>query len=154
MGSTFLERGGAWVIGQAGLLLGVVGLGLFFHSGSRSFVAFVLGAGCIVVGAVFGIAGALALGHNLTPFPKPAPHAQLVRHGIYARIRHPLYTSVVFISIGWALVWHSWPALLAALALAPFFGAKARREERWLGERFPEYVGYLRDTRRFIPWVY
>ena len=154
MKSMFLERGGAWVVGQAGMMLGVVGLSLFFHAGVRSLMVSALGAGCLVVGSAFGIAGAWALGRNLTPFPKPLLQAQLVRRGIYARIRHPLYTSVVFASIGWALVWHSWPALLAGLALAPFFGAKARREERWLCERFPEYIGYIRDTRRFIPWVY
>ena len=154
MKSMFLERGGAWVAGQAGLMLGVVGLSLFFHAGFRSLLVFALGAGCMVAGAAFGIAGALALGRNLTPFPKPLPQARLVRQGIFARIRHPLYTSVVFASIGWALVWHSWPALLAALVLVPFFGAKARHEERRLGERFPEYADYIRDTRRFIPWVY
>jgi protein-S-isoprenylcysteine O-methyltransferase Ste14 len=57
-------------------------------------------------------------------------------------------------SLGWALIWRSWPALLAALALAPFFDAKARVEERWLREQFADYAGYTRRVRRFIPWVY
>jgi protein-S-isoprenylcysteine O-methyltransferase Ste14 len=57
-------------------------------------------------------------------------------------------------SVGWALVWRSWPALLAALALAPFFDGKARREERWLRQQFPEYVGYENRVRRFVPWIY
>ena len=57
-------------------------------------------------------------------------------------------------SVGWALVWRSWPALVAALALGPLFDAKARAEERWLRQRFPEYAGYKRRVRRFVPWIY
>ena len=105
----------------------------------------------MIVGAGIAIAGALALGRNLTPFPKPLEHAQLVRHGIYAVIRHPLYTSVISLAIGWALVWQSWPALLAAAVLVPFFHAKARREERWLRKKFPEHADYERRLHRFIP---
>jgi protein-S-isoprenylcysteine O-methyltransferase Ste14 len=113
-----------------------------------------LGIGCLVVGAGVGIAGALALGRSLTPFPQPLPQARLVRHGIYARLRHPLYTSVVFAAIGWALTWHSWPALLVACSLIPFFAAKARREEHWLQDRFPDYASYAKATWRFFPWIY
>ena len=57
-------------------------------------------------------------------------------------------------SIGWALVWQSWPALLAGLALAPLFDGKARLEERWLRQQFPEYATYARRVRRFVPWIY
>jgi protein-S-isoprenylcysteine O-methyltransferase Ste14 len=150
----FLERGGMWVGGQAVLMIGVIGLSLIHHADRRNLMVFVLGMVCLVVGAVFGIAGALALGRNLTPFPKPLPQTQLVRHGIYARIRHPLYTSVVLASIGWALLWQSGPALLIAFVLVPFFDAKARQEERWLREQFADYASYAKNTRRFIPWLY
>ena len=108
----------------------------------------------MLVGAGVALAGAMALGRNLTPFPKPSDSAQLVRHGIYAVIRHPLYTSVIAVALGWALVWQSWPALLVAVMLVPFFHAKARHEERWLREKFPDYADYERRVRRFIPWIY
>lgn len=154
MKQRFVARGGLWVAGQAVLMIGVVGLSLLHHANDWNLGVLSLGIGCLVVGAGFGIAGALTLGRNLSPFPQPLPHARLVRHGIYARIRHPLYTSVVFAAIGWALTWHSWPALLVALALAPFFDAKARQEERMLRERFPDYARYSEETRRFVPGIY
>ncbi len=78
----------------------------------------------------------------------------LVQHGIYARLRHPLYTAVFCAVLGWSLVWQSWPALAFSLALGVFFDAKARREESWLREKFPEYPDYERRVRRFIPWIY
>lgn len=154
MSQRFVERGGLWVAGQAVLMIGVVGLSLTHHTDRWNLGILSLGIGCLVVGAGVGIAGALALGRSLTPFPQPQPQARLVRHGIYARIRHPLYTSVVFAAIGWALTWHSWSALLVALALAPFFDAKARQEECMLRERFPDYASYAKATRRFIPGIY
>jgi protein-S-isoprenylcysteine O-methyltransferase Ste14 len=57
-------------------------------------------------------------------------------------------------SVGWALVWQSWPAFLVSLTLAPFFVAKARHEERWLRQQFPDYACYEQHVRRFIPWIY
>jgi protein-S-isoprenylcysteine O-methyltransferase Ste14 len=51
-------------------------------------------------------------------------------------------------------MWGSAIALIVCLVEAFFFDAKARREERWLAEKFPEYAGYCRRVRRLIPWVY
>jgi len=96
----------------------------------------------------------VALEGSRTAFPRPLPNAQLVQRGIYRHLRHPLYASVMLASLGWALLWQSGPSLLAALIAIPFFDAKARREERWLVEAFPEYAGYQQRVRRFIPWVY
>jgi protein-S-isoprenylcysteine O-methyltransferase Ste14 len=149
----FFQRGGGWVLVQSGLLGAVVLLAVFSHGSGFHPVIVIVGAVLMLIGAAVSLAGALALGRNLTPFPKPAEEAQLVRHGIYAVIRHPLYTSVIAGSIGWALVWQSWLALLVAASLIPFFHAKARHEERWLREKFPEYADYEKKVRRFIPWL-
>jgi protein-S-isoprenylcysteine O-methyltransferase Ste14 len=149
----FWERGGIWVVCQTVLLSAVVGLSLAYHAKSRHPGLFLLGIAFLVFGAGFCLAGALAMRRNLTPFPKPLPQAQLIRHGIYARIRHPLYTSVLLGAIGWTLVWQSPPALVLALTLIPFFAAKARQEERWLRDRFPDYAAYAQNTWRFFPGI-
>ncbi len=154
MNGNFQERGGLWVVAQALLLLLVLGFSLLFQAADYCAGIFTAGAISLALGAVTGIAGALALGKNLTPFPQPLAQATLVRHGLYAYIRHPLYTSVVLFAAGWALAWQSWPALAVAALLVPFFDAKARREEAWLKTRFSEYEEYARATRRFIPWIY
>jgi protein-S-isoprenylcysteine O-methyltransferase Ste14 len=151
---SFLQRGGLWVLGQ-GVLLGAVIVGsLFWHNEWQSLAPTLCGAGLLLIGAGCGWAGTASLGRNLTPFPKPSASSSLVQAGIYGLIRHPLYLAVFFGAVGWALVWRSWPALLAALALAPLFDAKARLEERWLRQRFPEYAAYEQRVRRFVPWIY
>ena len=154
MGSNFLQRGGLWVLGQGVLLCAVIAGGILSRGQWHNFPLTLCGVGLLLIASGCGIAGTISLGRNLTPFPKPAADARLVQTGIYGLIRHPLYTAVFCGSVGWALVWQSWPALLAALALAPLFDAKARREECWLRHQFPEYAGYEQRVRRFVPWVY
>jgi protein-S-isoprenylcysteine O-methyltransferase Ste14 len=135
-------------------MMAVVLFGVLFHGAWTNLPLVTAGAALLLLGAAGGVAGVVHLGRNRTPFPKPLADVRLVQHGIYRWMRHPLYTSVIVASLGWALVWQSWPALVSALALAVFFDAKARREERWLRDRFPEYADYARRVRRFIPWVY
>ena len=148
----FFQRGGVWVLMQSFLLAAVILLAVFYRGGGFHPVAVIAGVALLIIAAGVALAGTLALGRNLTPFPKPGAQAQLVRHGIYAVIRHPLYVSVMAGAMGWAWVWQSWPASLAAASLIPFFLAKARREERWLRDQFPEYADYARQVRGFVPW--
>jgi protein-S-isoprenylcysteine O-methyltransferase Ste14 len=150
----FIQRGGLWVLVQCTLLLVIVGLAVACGGESRNSSVFVFGLILLAIAALCGIAGAVALGRNLTPFPKPSRAAWLVKRGIYRLIRHPLYSSVLCGAFGLSLVRQSWPALIASLALAVFFDAKARREELWLRQRFPEYADYALRVRRFIPWIY
>jgi protein-S-isoprenylcysteine O-methyltransferase Ste14 len=149
--SGFLSRGGVWVIAQSILMMAAIALGVTFHGDWTRLGVAAAGVALFVIGACFGIAGVVVLGRNRTPFPKPREGSELVQRGIYAHVRHPLYTSVILASIGWALTWQSGAALLAASLLIPFFEAKARREEQWLRKQFPNYVEYERRVPRFIP---
>jgi len=108
----------------------------------------------LAVAAIYGLAGTLALGRNLTPFPKPSGRTRLVQRGIYALVRHPLYAAVICSAMGWSLLRASWPALGGSAVLALLLDAKARREEQWLRRQFPEYVSYQERVKRFLPWIY
>ncbi len=154
MSGRFLERGGLWVLVQNALLGAAIAGGIFCRNQWHSFPLALCGAFLLLIAAGCGWAGLVSLGRNLTPFPKPSAGTRLVQTGIYRLMRHPLYTAVFCGSVGWALVWRSWPGLLAALALGPLLDAKARREERWLREQFPEYSTYEQQVRRFVPWLY
>ncbi len=135
-------------------MLAVAVLGIACRGPSKHLPLLVCGLVFLAGSSVCGIAGGITLGRNLTPFPKPVGSTQLVQRGIYGLIRHPLYTAVICGAIGWSLIWSSWPALAASLALAVFFDAKARHEELWLRQQFSDYARYERRVRRFIPWIY
>ena len=139
--------------GQFLLFAGLIVLSVL-QSGTGPAAWRYVGGLVLVVAAAVAVAGTKALGRNLTPFPKPADHAKLIQHGIYAKIRHPLYTAVILAGVGWALAWLSWPALLVAVTLVPFFHAKSCREEVFLRQKFAGYREYETRTHRFIPWSY
>jgi protein-S-isoprenylcysteine O-methyltransferase Ste14 len=148
-----LERGGFWVGVQSSLLLAVVALGVLDQGDWTSSWVMAGGAVLFLAGGVFGVAGVIVLGRNRTPFPHPREGSNLVQHGIYARVRHPLYTSVMLSSLGWALIWQSPAAFGVALLLVPFLRAKARHEERCLIGKFPGYADYARRVPAFVPRV-
>lgn len=152
--ANFFQRGGLWVLGQAALMSAVVVLGLVGRTGSGSPTRVVLGVLFLVCAAVCGVAGTVALGRGLTPFPRPAEGARLVARGIYGFMRHPLYVAVFCAALAWALLWRSWPALAATVVLGLFLDLKARHEERWLLQHFRDYAVYQRRVRRFVPWIY
>jgi protein-S-isoprenylcysteine O-methyltransferase Ste14 len=154
MNSSFQQRGGWWVAGQFLLGLVVILLGIAFPSGSRHVLLILCGWLFLSLSTLCGLSGAIALGRGLTPFPRPSPESRLVQHGIYRVIRHPLYTAVITAAFGWSMLRLSWPAAAASVALALLLNAKARREEGWLQEQFPEYADYQRRVKRFIPWVF
>jgi protein-S-isoprenylcysteine O-methyltransferase Ste14 len=154
MSNSFIGRGGMWVFGQFTILFLIVTLGITCHGQSKPLPVVLCGLAIIATSGMCGVFGAIALGRNLTPFPRPRSQTNLVQHGIYALIRHPLYTAVISAAVGWAFVWASWPALVASLVLAVFLDAKARREEQWLCGEFPEYAQYRQRVRKFLPWVY
>jgi protein-S-isoprenylcysteine O-methyltransferase Ste14 len=150
----FLEHGGLWVVGQSVLMVSGIALALVYQSQRAHPISTAVGYILIAVGGYFGVSGVAALKGNRTAFPRPREQSQLIQSGIYAHVRHPLYTSVVLVSAGWALSWGSAVAFGVALAMIPFFQAKAKVEERWLRQKFPEYSEYERRVPRFIPWLY
>jgi len=150
----YIQRGLWWVLVQLLLLLVVFGGGFLWSHHWQSGASRVFGWLLVLVGAGCGVAGALSLGKNLSPFPHPASASALVTRGVYRLMRHPLYTAVFCGSLGWAMLQASWPATVAALCLGPFLDAKARVEEKALRQRFPDYAEYQRRVKRFIPGVY
>ena len=109
---------------------------------------------CLVLALAIGGLGVLKLGTNLTPLPYPLDHNRLVTQGIYALIRHPLYSCQLIAPLGWVVYSLSLSHFLLLVVAFLFFDYKATQEEAWLTERHPEYADYARGTRKLIPWVY
>ncbi len=144
-------RGEWWVIAQLLLLAAVAGLP---PEGPKVVSAPAAAASVALIGLIFLVAGAVALGSNLSILPSPREGARFVRHGVYRWVRHPIYGGVILLTVGWAVHRGDLMHVVLAAGIALFFAAKTSREERYLQDRFPDYVGYRRRTWRFMPWVY
>lgn len=149
------ERGEWWVLAQLALIVAIVvapGVGLLVEPGQRW--TRVVGGSCLIVGTPLLLAGLWTLGPSRTIWPRPPADARLVTGGIYSIVRHPIYGGLVLLALGVAL-WRNSPLHLGlAVLLFSVLDAKARREERWLRERFPDYARYTQTARKFIPGVY
>lgn len=96
------------------------------------------------------VAAAWYLGRALTPVPEPNGTGMTAR-GVYAWVRHPMYTSVVIAALGVAAVRGAAAAWFLALTLGVFFELKTRREERFLMIEYSGYGAYSSRTGKFIP---
>ncbi len=77
----------------------------------------------------------------------------LINHGVYRRIRHPMYLSIFLWSICQALLLENWLAGWSALVtFAPLYFVRTPREEALMCEHFgEEYRAYMAQTGRLIP---
>ena len=142
--------GYSWVLIQA-LLLALYGLALVFGASASWGVWRWLGALLALLGAWVGLDALRMHGRKLTPLPEPNPALGLQRTGVYAVIRHPMYTGLLLSAFGLAILAQKPLAIAAAGALTAFFNLKAREEERRLQRNYPEYADYQRATGRFLP---
>jgi protein-S-isoprenylcysteine O-methyltransferase Ste14 len=149
------SRGEGWVVAQALLLAAVFVAGLVGPPwwDPLAWPALPVGSLLLALGVLLALSGIRGLGRSLTPLPKPRAEGRLVETGIYGRVRHPIYGGLVVAALGWALLTASVVALVLTAVLLGFFVLKARFEEAWLSERFPDYEEYRRRTpRRFLPF--
>jgi protein-S-isoprenylcysteine O-methyltransferase Ste14 len=149
-----------WVWGQLVLVLLVaLGVPLLTRQVDDDFVlnridpAWIRSLGVLPVAAGLALLiwSARILGRNLTPGTEPLAAGTLVTNGPYTHVRHPMYAGMVLLLAGYALLWSNWiMALLVGLVAWLFFDGKARAEERWLLERFPNYGPYRQRVRRRV----
>jgi len=100
------------------------------------------------------LSGSRALGENLTPLPHPKPDGELVTGGVYALVRHPIYSGVIFLAIAYSCWKLSISHGIGAIVLLLFFDIKARKEESWLCTKFSDYDQYRSQVKKLIPWIY
>ena len=109
---------------------------------------------CLGLACAFSWTAARALGrHWRIQAGLDADH-ELVQTGIYGMVRHPIYTSMLFVVVGTCV-------MLAPLYLLPLsallYGAgtevRVRAEEALLAERFGEaFQIYRRRVPAYVPW--
>ena len=152
-----------WVWGQVGLvgLVAVlapllpryVSLGNADYALNRVDPTWIRALGGVLAGGGVALAvwGVRSLGPSLTPGTEPLAGAPLVTGRAYAHLRHPIYGGIVLLLAGYTLAWSNWTmALVVGIVALQYFEAKARAEERWLMERYPEYQRYTVHVRRRV----
>jgi protein-S-isoprenylcysteine O-methyltransferase Ste14 len=96
------------------------------------------------------------LGHNWSVSLDLRERHTLVTTGVYASVRHPMYSGFWLMALAQLLLLPNWiagPAGLIGFGIL-FFGRVGREEEMMITAFGDEYRSYMRRTSRVVPKIY
>jgi protein-S-isoprenylcysteine O-methyltransferase Ste14 len=156
----WVERRGGARLGLAAVEVGAVALYLLVARGrwplARADVAVaalaLAGALLTAAGALLAIRAKRALGRDFSATFGVKEGHTLVTTGPYALVRHPIYTGLLTVAVGSALVWNDAALLAVAAVVAASFVAHVRVEEELFVRHFGDaYRDYQRTTPALVP---
>lgn len=110
------------------------------------------GLASCMAGAALAIWSRWLLGSNWSSVVALKQDHELIQAGPYRYVRHPIYSGLLLLFLGNALMVGDWRGLLAVAIVAASFWRKLRVEEAWLAQRFGErYRDYMGRTRALVP---
>lgn len=114
------------------------------------FVPYVVIASAAVILLVIGVSMLVLAARSAT---REYNRDQLVTSGIFAVVRHPIYSAwIVLIVPGLALLSRSWPMLLTPVVAYAVFKLSIYREDEYLQQRFGDaYLDYRAPVNELIP---
>ena len=111
-----------------------------------------VGTGLGVLAIVLGSLSHRTLDVNFTPTLRTLSDHQLVTHGIYRWIRHPLYTSFFVLFTAAFLISTNWLIGVLGVCYSMLVIDRVRHEEAMLINAFGEaYRRYMQRSGRFLP---
>jgi protein-S-isoprenylcysteine O-methyltransferase Ste14 len=111
---------------------------------------------CLAVGLWLFARSHADLGTNWSITLEVREKHQLVTHGIYRALRHPMYSALLLYSLGQAFVVPNWIAGPSyAVAMSLLFAFRLGPEERMMREEFGrDYEAYVVRTKRLVPGIW
>jgi len=109
--------------------------------------SYFMGILIIIIAFILMFVSIKDLGRNLYPFPRPIKNSNLVTTGIYRFTRHPMYYSLILISIGVFIIKLSIYYLFLTISLALIIKLKIALEEKYLMNKFKNYLIYKNEVK-------
>lgn len=110
----------------------------------------VIGVGFEWFGFIGIVLSAVTIRSSLTPLPLPKARSQLGTTGLYKYVRHPMYSSVILLSLGIALASGSLVKYGLVISLFVLLYYKSMFEEKYLRKKYADYDNYTKKTPRFL----
>jgi protein-S-isoprenylcysteine O-methyltransferase Ste14 len=109
-----------------------------------------LGLGAVCIGLIYWLFS--SIGTGISPTVATRREHQLVTHGPYRWVRHPLYPVATAMFIAFATIADNWFIAVLAIFALILLAARVPNEEAHLIEKFgDEYRQYIKRTGRFLP---
>jgi protein-S-isoprenylcysteine O-methyltransferase Ste14 len=132
------------------------GLTRLFFPGGRTATVFYIGLTIMVLGLLLRVWAVWALGTSFRTTVETHENQKVKKDGPYRLVRHPSYSGLLLISIGYGIAQGNWLSLIVAIAL-PLAALlyRIRVEEATLAKSLgAEYREYQTHTKRLIPWIW
>ena len=118
----------------------------------HSTLVYSVGLGLAVCGAALAIYSRFLLGRNWSATVQLKQDHELITRGPYRMVRHPIYTGLLLLFLGNAVMVGDWRGLLAVAIVFVSFWRKLRLEESWLVGHFGQaYRDYQTHTKALVP---
>ena len=108
-----------------------------------SFLGFIF----IIIGSIIMLFAIKDLASNLSPLPRPIANGKLITSGIYRFIRHPMYYSLILISLGIFTIKLSFYYLFLTISLTLVIKFKIILEEQYLNNKYKNYLFYKNKVK-------
>lgn len=137
-------------------ILSFVLAGLDYRFGWSSLPRWLIGLAALVqLGSYVMYAAVMKQNAYLSRTVKVQEGQQVVDRGLYAVVRHPMYTATVLMFLAMPLVLGSWPAFAVMLLYPMVIVQRIRNEEKLLSEGLAGYREYTARVKyRLIPFVW
>ncbi|HWC60322.1 MAG TPA: isoprenylcysteine carboxylmethyltransferase family protein [Verrucomicrobiae bacterium] len=113
-----------------------------------------ISAAVCICGLVFTIWARQTLAGNWSADVTFKKDHELIRRGPYHIVRHPIYTGLLAMFLGTAILIGQVRGAVSLVLITIGFWIKLRQEERLMVQHFPEaYPGYRREVKALVPFV-
>lgn len=109
----------------------------------------------VLIGLIVALWARTVLGGNWSASVTFKQDHELIVRGPYRFVRHPIYTGILLMILGTAIISGRAVAFLALIICFLVYWQKLRQEEALLTRHFPEtYPGYKSRTKALIPFLF
>ena len=113
-----------------------------------------IGLSISILGGIVACWARYMLGKNWSLSIQQKENHELIQNGIYKVIRHPIYTGLLLLFIGNAIIVGDNRAIIAIILAFVALWLKLRKEEKLLTEIFGnQYTNYKSHTKALIPFI-
>jgi protein-S-isoprenylcysteine O-methyltransferase Ste14 len=106
-----------------------------------------------VAGLIIAMSARIMLGGNWSARVTLKEDHELIQGGPYRVVRHPIYSGLLLMILGTAVIGGQVGGFIALAICFVGFWMKLRQEEALLSQHLPGYSDYMRRTKALVPFV-
>ena len=108
----------------------------------------------LIISLLFAIWAMAEMKFRFNIFPALLQNSSLVTSGPFKLVRHPIYSSLLLMTMIWIFSDPTLPRIIVWLILTGVLNLKIHIEEKILTGEFPDYIDYKSKTKKLIPFIY